>query len=245
MPVSTEQSSSTTRNPWFETALGAALLQCEEDAAARLLERVFGFVCVSIGSWWPVENLQRSCPIRRHIKLAPDGGELISPLDNLALASDSIDAVLLPHTLEFVASPQRLLREVDRVLVGEGHVLIFGFNPWSAWSARRLVRSNGFPEQGRPLTARRLADWLGLLGFEILATEGVFRRPPLAHAGMLGRLERLETQRWLPLPGNAYAILARKHIYAMTPLKPAWERRRRLTAGLPTPASGMNKINKQ
>lgn len=245
MQSSNEHRSNVAPHPWFQTPLGAAVLHCEEDAAARLLERVFGFVSVSIGSWWPVENLQDACPIRRHIRLAPDNGELISALDNLALASDSIDAVLLPHTLEFVSSPQRLLREVDRVLVGEGHVLIFGFNPWSAWSARRLARSRNFPEEGRPLTAHRLTDWLGLLGFEILATESVFRRPPVGHAGMLARLEGLETQRWLPLPGNAYAILARKHVYAMTPLKPAWERRRRLTAGLPSPASGMNKINKQ
>lgn len=240
MPVSSRSSNATVSHPWFQTPLGVALLQCEEDAATRLLERVFGFVSVSIGGWWPVENLQNACPIRRHVRLAPDGGELISPLDNLALASDSIDAVLLPHTLEFVASPQRLLREVDRVLVGEGHVLIFGFNPWSAWSARRLARSRQFPEQGRPLTAHRLTDWLGLLGFEIVASERIFRRPPISHAGVLTRLEKLENPRWLPLPGNAYAILARKHIYAMTPLKPAWERRRRLTAGLPTPASGMN-----
>jgi len=229
---------------WFETPLGAAVLQCEEAVAARLLERVFGFVAVSVGQWWPAGSFLNGCAIRRHLQLGSDAGDLISPLDNLALASDSIDAILLPHTLEFVASPQRLLREVERVLVGEGHVLIFGFNPWSGWSARRLTRSRRFPEHGRPLTASRLTDWLGLLGFEVLATEGLFRRPPIGHAGLLHRLEGLENPRWLPLPGNAYAILARKHVYAMTPLKPAWERRRRLTSGLPTPARGMNTINK-
>lgn len=221
------------------------MLQCEETVAERLLERVFGFVAVSIGHWWPIDPFLAPCSIRQQLRIGVNHGDLLSPLDNLALASDSIDAVVLPHTLEFVASPQRLLREVDRVLVGEGHVLVFGFNPWSAWSARRAARSGYFPENGRPLAAGRLVDWLNLLGFEVLATEGVFRRPPISHAGMLERLEGLEKPRWLPMPGNAYGILARKHVYAMTPLKPAWERRRRLTAGLPTPAGGMNNSNKQ
>lgn len=223
--------------PWFRTPLGDAVLAEETGLACELLERVFGFVAVSIGKAWPVEPYLNACAIRRCVRVHPHAGDLVSPLDNLALASDSVDAVLLPHTLEFVDSPQRLLREVDRVLVGEGHVLIFGFNPWSTWSARKALRRDCFPEKGRPLARSRLVDWLGLLGFEIIATPGLFRRPPIDHAGFLHRLDGIERLRWWPLPGNVYAILARKHVYAMTPKRPLRERRRRLIAGLPTPAA--------
>src|SRR5690606_4455470 len=146
-------------HPWFHTPLGAALLEAEREVTARLLERVFGFVAISIGGWWPCEPFLDNCAIRRRLRMQ-DRGDIISPFDNLALASDSVDAILLPHTLDFVASPQRLLREVERVLVGEGHVLILGFNPLSAWSARRLLRGRQFPESARPLTVRRLVDWL-------------------------------------------------------------------------------------
>lgn len=235
MPDTARQSVSPP-DAWFETPLGAAMLDAEHVIAARLLERVFGFVAVSIGGWWPCAPFLDTCAIRRHLRIQP-GGDLVSPLDNLALASDSVDAVLLPHTLEFVASPQRLLREVERVLVGEGHVLVIGFNPWSAWSTRRLVRARHFPESGRPLAVGRLVDWLNLLGFEVMAAETVFRRPPVSHAGTLDRLALLETPRWLPVPGCAYAILARKHVYSMTPVRPAWERRRRLVAGIASSAS--------
>ncbi len=230
---------------WFSSPLGEALLKAEGEAAARLLERVFGFVAISVGGWWPCQPFLDACAIRRRLRMQP-GGDIISPFDNLALASDSIDAILLPHTLEFVASPQRLLREVERVLVGEGHVLILGFNPLSAWSARRLVRGRRFPESGRPLALRRLVDWLNLLGFQVLAAERLFRRPPISHAATLDRLELLERPRWLPLPGGVYAILARKHVYAMTPVRPAWERRRRLVAGVATPAGrgAANLVNK-
>lgn len=220
---------------WFASPLGASMLKAEEAVALRLLERVFGYIAISVGGWWPCERFLDSCAIRRRLRMQ-DGGDIISPFDNLALASDSVDAILLPHTLEFVASPQRLLREVERVLVGEGHVLVLGFNPLSSWSARRLFCAGQFPESGRPLAQRRLIDWLNLLGFEVLAVEHVFRRPPISHAATLDRLELLEQPCWLPLPGCLYAILARKHVYAMTPVRPAWERRRRLVAGIASPA---------
>lgn len=225
----------TMSNAWFETALGAAMLQAEAAVVERLLERVFGFIAVSVGGWWPCSPFLDACAIRRKLRVQA-GGDLVSPLDNLALASDSVDAVLLPHTLEFVASPQRLLREVERVLVGEGHVLITGFNPWSTWSVRRWLRPGRFPETGKPLALRRLVDWLNLLGFEVCVVERFFRRPPVASRLLLAKLAVLERPRWLPVPGSAYAILARKHVYAMTPVRPVWERRRRLVAGIATPA---------
>ncbi len=42
---------------------------------------------------------------------------------------------MLPHVLEFAAEPHRILREVERVLVPEGQVVIAGFNPLSLWGA--------------------------------------------------------------------------------------------------------------
>jgi len=39
----------------------------------------------------------------------------------------------MPHTLEFTNDPHQVLREVDRVLIPEGHVVILAFNPWSLW----------------------------------------------------------------------------------------------------------------
>jgi ubiquinone/menaquinone biosynthesis C-methylase UbiE len=49
----------------------------------------------------------------------------------LPLESASVDAVLLPHTLDFCAEAHRVLREVERVLIPEGRLMIFCFNPLS------------------------------------------------------------------------------------------------------------------
>ncbi len=56
--------------------------------------------------------------------------------------ADSVDAVLLPHTLEFAADPYAIVREVDRVLSGEGQLVVLrGFQPFSLWGIR--ARSSG------------------------------------------------------------------------------------------------------
>ncbi len=221
---------------WFETPLGRALLDAEQVVAADLLERVFGFDAVTLDIGWPGKSLLANCPIHRRLSIGPgESANLRCELENVPLSTASVDAVMLPHTLEFVASPHTLLREADRVLVGEGHILVFGFNPHSSWSLRRLskrlLKRAEFPVSGAPISEHRLRDWLALLGFEIVAARRYFRRLPVNHARFLERAEFLEKPRWLPLPSAGYALLARKHVHGMTPLRPVEAHRPRVTGG--------------
>ncbi len=55
---------------------------------------------------------------------------LASPYQ-LPFAEKSVDACLLSHTLAYAANPHRILREVDRVLIDDGWLVISGFNPFS------------------------------------------------------------------------------------------------------------------
>ncbi len=78
-----------------------------------------------------------------------------------------MDAVLLPHTLEFAADPYAIVREVDRVLTGEGQLLVLGFAPWSPVGPARALSRDGFPPgMRRVLSEKRVRDWLVLLGYE-------------------------------------------------------------------------------
>lgn len=212
----------------FETALWQAWRQVEAEVAEQMLERAFGYVALELHGGWMPQELLGHCPVRRRLRLAAaseEGVDACMELESLGVESGTVDVVLLPHTLEYVASPQAVLREVDRILVGEGHVLVTGFNPWSAWTAARFLERG--PARGaHPLAAGRLCDWLQLLGFEVVAVKGYFRRPPINAARMLEILKPMENWPWLPLPGCGYAVLARKHVYGMTPLKlRPWERK--------------------
>lgn len=220
----------------FDRPLWRAWREAENAAGAALLERAFGYVGVEFDAGWMPLDLLAACPVRRRLRVSagdPDSDAQMD-LDALGIGSGTVDVAILPHTLEFADSPQAVLREVERVLVGEGHLLVTGFNPWSAWSARRPFQ-RGDLRRARPLAVSRLCDWLQLLGFEILAVEGFFRRPPVDHEGVLRRLERMEQWRYLPLPGCGYALLARKHVYALTPLR-LRSRRKEGMGGLVRPA---------
>ena len=59
----------------------------------------------------------------------------------LPFDASSLDLVVLPHALELARDPHLALREVERVLVPEGRVVIVGFNPASLWGAAPAARA--------------------------------------------------------------------------------------------------------
>jgi SAM-dependent methyltransferase len=130
--------------------------------------------------------------------------------------AESLDLVVLPHTLEQSADPHACLREAERTLIPEGQLFITGINPWSfwGWQHRRFLRQqrNSQPPgpAGQLLTCNRLRDWLGLMGFEVRVSRFGGWRASLP-SGDASRLERL-VQRWGPVWGGAYLIVATKRV---------------------------------
>ena len=158
----------------------------------------------------------------------------------MPVSSDSIDIVILPHIIEFEYDPHAILREVERVLVPEGHVIVAGYNALGLMGAWNLFHRRGAPWNGRFYTASRVKDWLSALGFDTVARDGCFFRPPLPNARILRRLqafERLGPRFWPRLCGTWF-IVARKRTATPTLLRPGWRRRRKpiREAGLAGPA---------
>jgi len=149
--------------------------------------------------------------------------------DALPFDSASLDLVVLPHTLEMARDPHQTLREVERVLMPEGRALIVGFNPASLWGARqRLGRLRRrvvggtrdalfLPAAGEFIGYRRLRDWLRLLSFEVEAGRFGCYIPPLGSARWLERFGWMERagDRWWPVFGALYYIVAVKRVHGM------------------------------
>jgi SAM-dependent methyltransferase len=151
------------------------------------------------------------------------------------VAGDSVDAVLLPHTLEFEADPYTLLREVDRVLTGEGKLLILGFSPFSTWGLRAAATRSGFPPGLRRLLREgRIRDWLKLLGYEVSEVRHYLYESPWGES--LGGPRMLRRGLFYPLPAGAYLIKARKRVYAVPPLRLRLPERRKVIGGLVEPS---------
>jgi ubiquinone/menaquinone biosynthesis C-methylase UbiE len=171
---------------------------------------------------------------------------LVGEPGKLPVLTDGIDAVLLPHTLDFCLDPQKVLLEVERVLIPEGKVIISGFNPVSLWGVVKTLKrkKTRVPWNAHFVSYTRLHDWLSLLGFDVEQTEVMMFRPPLENKAMMDKLEFMETtgSRVWPRFGGVYLIKAVKRVSTLTPIKPMWKRRPRLLSHVVEPTTrGFNR----
>ncbi len=226
---------------WYRTSLGVRLQQREQELIGQVLPNLFGYHLLQVGQPMDSDLLVSSRIKHRMVtdevlpQYGSEGAEsYLSQNDQWPIASDSLDVVLLPHTLEYVAHPHEVLREAERTLIPEGHLLILGFNPWSQFGIRRLFSGwrNTSPWSGHFYSTLRLKDWLALLGFTTILTRHYFFRPPLHNEGIMRRLYPLERmgQRFCPMFGGGYLLVAKKRVTTLTPVKPRWRTRRSLVS---------------
>ncbi len=228
---------------WFSSPLGARLLEQEAELAEQAVGGFFGLYALQIGCWGETDVLLRAARTQRAAVIsheASPGISLICSPAQLAIASDSVDGVVLPHILELSNNPHQVLREAHRVLVGDGHLLIQGFNPFSLWGLRHLFKlRRSVPGIQRLMPEYRINDWLSLLGFEVVERKHYFYSIPINREGLLTKVERLERigRRVWPKLASGYMIVARKRVYTLTPMKPAWRAQRKIVGGLVEPTS--------
>jgi SAM-dependent methyltransferase len=226
---------------WYATPLGVEVAGAESAAVERQLAGVIGYYLVQVGVAGVFCCGVGEGRIRRRIQLpvAPrpsvPGLQAAAEPAWLPIASDSVDAVLLPHTLDLVTDPQAALREVERVLIPEGRVVVVGFNAFSLWGAWGLLgqRRGRVPWCGRFLTPFRVRDWLTLLGFDVEDQEMLVFRPPWRRTALrkgAPLMDALGAQFW-PLLGGVYVIRGVKRVATLTPLRLSWARRRTLVPG--------------
>lgn len=140
---------------------------------------------------------------------------------DLPLAAQSVDLIVMPHTLEFTNDPYRLLCEAARVLMPEGQLIIIGFNALSLWGMRqsisKMVNRPLLPVEHDLITFTRLKNWIKLLGFELERGRFGCYRPPLVTDRWLARYAFMEAvgDRWWPIFGAIYMLRAIKRVQNM------------------------------
>lgn len=249
---------------WLASAQGRHLLASETVEMRRALDSVFGDQLVQIGAWGSEVFIKAARTQRAAVaaETLAAGVHFVSHADELAVMSDSVDAVVLAHVLESHPEPHAVLREVDRVLRPDGHLIVAGFNPYGLWGLRHMLSRRRFPPGMRQLIPEgRLKDWLQLLSFRIEETRfyhyqipfgagaaagsdrrdnesGNGARQRLAARGLAPMAQNVwhRTRAWPPFAA-CYLTRARKQMYTLTPVRPVWQRRRRLVAGLVNPTT--------
>ncbi|MHB1200682.1 MAG: class I SAM-dependent methyltransferase [Polaromonas sp.] len=246
---------------WLKTPPGAYLLGWERAQFDRAVSDIFGYHALQLGLP-ELDALQANRMPHRWLALASTLPESTSPFSrkSAADASDptamrprsaglvtdsgalpfpesSLDLVVLPHTLEFSSDSHATLREVERVLVPEGRVVISGFNPTSLWGLRqrrghfyqRLGSGKLFlPSTGESIGYWRLRDWLRLLNFEVESERFGCYRPALTSQRWLDRFGWMDVvgERWWPIFGAIYFLVAVKRVRGVRLLEPGWKTRK-------------------
>jgi SAM-dependent methyltransferase len=214
---------------WLGTPQGAYVLDWELAQFDSAVDDVFGFRAVQVGL--PEVDFLRQNRISYRFTLALEpGATLAADALQMPLASQSVDLVVLPHVLESHASPHDVLREVERVLMPEGQVVISGFNTASLWRLRQAFtfHRNGAPWDGKFIGLLRLREWLRVLGFELNGGKFGCYAPPFREQRWLQRFAFMEKAgaRWWPVTGGVYVVRAVKRVHGMRIVTPAWRRER-------------------
>jgi len=193
------------------------------------VDDVFGFRAVQIGLPEVDFLRQNRIPYRFSLALEPGASLAADPLQ-IPLASQSVDLVVLPHVLEGHPNPHDVLREVERVLMPEGQVVISGFKTASLWRVRQLFapRHNGAPWDAKFIGLLRLREWLRVLGFELNGGKFGCYAPPFRNEIWLKRFGFMEKAgaRWWPVTGGVYVVRAVKRVHGMRMITPAWRQER-------------------
>ena len=150
----THATASAAIDSWLGSGLGQAVLQAESELMSEALDDVFGWELLQLGTWGSSAKLLAGCRTRRHAIVSNDPSrgadtDIGARLSQLPIANGAVDAVLLPHTLEYETDPFAVVREADRVLAGEGHMLVLGFRPYSLWGIRSRALSRGSAQTPR------------------------------------------------------------------------------------------------
>ena len=135
----------------------------------------------------------------------------------LPFAPESFSTVVLPHVIEGHELPHQVLREAHRVLQHEGHLVLSGFNPFSILGAQRWLHKRA-AFKGQYYSARRVIDWLQLLGFDVVA-KATYQYAPLSKSPRTRKsMQFLESvgHRLLPMTGGGYMITAKRRDVGMT-----------------------------
>lgn len=238
---------------WLETPAGRYLLAWEQQQFDQAVADLFGYHALQLGLA-QIDGLRSNRISHRWIAMPqasaaplPPRVALVADPAALPFQASSLDLVLLPHTLDLSPDPHDALREVERVLVPEGRVVICGLNPASLWGLRqrrtRLYERLGMGEPFMPasrnlISYRRLRDWLRLLSFEVESSRFGLYRPAMRSEAWLERLRWIDRlgDRWWPIFGALYFVVAVKRVRGMTLIGAAERGRARGVATAPVPA---------
>lgn len=218
---------------WFTSTQGQAIWRCEQEKIEPLLTQTFGYLALQLGL--PQFDFLANSPIQKKLIVSSFGEEshlsahpcIEAQAEEIPLQEQSVDLLILPHSMELNEYPSAILREAHRLLINEGRLIILGFNPLHLWNVRSLYHKNNtvpIPLKHQ-ISQRKLSNWVKLAGFEI------------EHFTSWGESNNrwlfLHKNPWLAKEGAFYVISARKRSIGLRLVGPALTKRKKNSQQVP------------
>ena len=217
---------------WFDSPYGKQLLSTEQALIDAFIHDKFGYFALQLGSFDC--NFLNNSRISTHLFNGGKHKNISFHLDAIPLEEDSVDLIVCPHIIEQLTDIKSFFKDLSRVIVPGGYTLFISFNPYSFAGLRSLVGfDNHNPWNCKFKSPREVQSLLVKAGFTIEQAK-FFHYQPIFNDNsdlLIGALENIGG-RWLPLFGNIYCILAKKIMPGVTPIKPKWNRPKKIAVAL-------------
>ncbi|MCX8514455.1 MAG: methyltransferase domain-containing protein [Burkholderiales bacterium] len=192
---------------WFlHTAYGRYTLTNERLFYHNSVQNIFGYYSLQIGL--SQINFLQGNKITNHYTLPVD---IKCDFRFLPFASNSIDLIVCPHSLEFIPNYHHFLQECYRVLIPDGKIILSSFNSHFIF---KFFKSNFIVDANKFINLNKLKNQLEALNFRIVGGKFFSYRPVLTNPKTLTNLFWLDKigDRWLPTLSNSFGIIAIKEI---------------------------------
>ncbi|RTZ66173.1 MAG: hypothetical protein DSZ29_03425 [Aquificaceae bacterium] len=221
---------------WYESQTGQQALAHLDEYISEYLSSIFGYYCLNIGILSDREAFLENSRISAGFSIGFDKtrNDLVAKPEQLPIAADNVDLVIASHVLEYSQHPHQVLREIDRVLVPEGHCILIGFNPHTLRGMKRFLTSSKKKDKRYKMrSVSHVRDWFSLLGFETLEVNYVGFRPTIKNESIFNKMAWMEKwgEKLWPFLGSLYIIHAKKKVVSMTPHKKVWKAPILITGG--------------
>jgi SAM-dependent methyltransferase len=211
---------------WFNSPLGRYLIDLEYTYIKPVVIDSFGFYAIQMGNF-DIDFLDHS-RIQNKFSLNSNHADLMTANEALPFDESSVDLLIAPHILEQMAEPYELLKEIHRVLMPEGRLVITGFNPLSLWGLKRLLSFEiNYPWNTKFIFLNKVKEWLPIVGLEMVEGKMGCYVPPFQQASWLRKMQVMEKlgDRWWPMLGGFYFLVIQKRVHGVTPIRPHWQKK--------------------
>lgn len=234
--------SSSPRYPdnWSALHLGEELKRIADEKLYEMSRKMFGYYLVKLGNL-SSELVLPECPIKHKVNVSrqiasvdtsSSATNIVGDSSDLPFAERSIDAFVLAHELDFAQDPHHVLREVDRCMMPDGHIVIIGFNPVSLTGGAKWLplKQSSYLHDARCFSANRVKDWLNLLGYQVVQEQSYIHSPLFFESSInLDSHWSRFASKYLRYLASVYLIVGKKREFPLSLIKPAWQLKTRFT----------------